>query len=318
MAKKHSRFAAWAAALIIATVAVTVGATAGRRLPSNDTSPVAAGRATASDANAAQTLVARREEPRTSNRNVSRDPHDSIGLDGDLFWMNLTSAKSQDQRSRWMQHADFRRAIAHAIDRHAFVESVYLGAGVPADSIVSPGNRDWHVAAALPEYDPDRAKNVLASLGLSTKSGVRTLQDRDGHLVRFMLLTQKGNPSLERGAAVIRDSLARVGVRVDVVALEANAVVNYIQRGEYDAAYLRLPTKNTDPAQNLDVWLSSGSAHVWNVRQKAPATQWESEIDGLMQQVATTADAGRRRQLFADVQHIMAREVPVLCFAFPR
>jgi hypothetical protein len=37
-----------------------------------------------------------------------------------------------------------------------------------------------------------------------------------------------------------------------------------------------------------------------------------------MQQVATTADTGRRRQLFADVQRIMAREMPVLCFAFPR
>jgi peptide/nickel transport system substrate-binding protein len=133
-----------------------------------------------------------------------------------------------------------------------------------------------------------------------------------------MLLTQKGNASLERGATVIRDSLARVSVRVDVVALEAGAVVNYIQRGEYDAAYLRLPTKNTDPALNLDFWLSSGSAHVWNVRQKAPSTQWESEIDSLMQQVATTADTGRRRQLFADVQRIMAREMPVLCFAFPR
>src|SRR5262245_14697930 len=160
MANTHTRFAAWTAALVVATVAVTVGATAGRRLPSDETRPATAGRAPARAAAQAQTLVvSRREEPRTSVRSVPRDPNVSVGLDGDLFWMNLTTAKSHDQRSGWLQHADFRRAIAHAIDRQAFVESVYLGAGVPADSIVSPGNRAWRVAAALPEYDPDRAKS---------------------------------------------------------------------------------------------------------------------------------------------------------------
>jgi peptide/nickel transport system substrate-binding protein len=241
-----------------------------------------------------------------------------VGFDGDLFWMNLTAAKARDPRSRWLQHPDFRRAVAHTIDRQEFVDAVYFGAAVAADSIVSPENREWHVAAAAPAYDLGRARTLLTSLSLSRGNGAGTLRDRDGRPVRFMLLTQKGNTSLERGAAVIRDSLARVGVQVDVVALEAGAVVDYIQRGEYDAAYFKLLTTDTDPALNLDFWLSSGSAHVWNVEQKTPSTAWESEIDVLMQQVATTIDESRRHQAFADVQRIMAREVPVLCFAFPR
>jgi ABC-type transport system substrate-binding protein len=37
-----------------------------------------------------------------------------------------------------------------------------------------------------------------------------------------------------------------------------------------------------------------------------------------MDQVSTTMDPQARRALFADVQRIMAREVPALCFAFPR
>jgi len=37
-----------------------------------------------------------------------------------------------------------------------------------------------------------------------------------------------------------------------------------------------------------------------------------------MDRVATTLDPDRRRRAFADVQRIIAREVPVLCFAFPR
>ncbi len=241
-----------------------------------------------------------------------------IGLDGDLFWLNLTSAKAKDLRSRWFQHPDFRRAIAHAIDRRAFANTVYLGEAVPADSVISPGNREWHAKAPAPEYDVASASRLLASLGLSDRNGDATLEDSNGHAVRFTLLTQKGNTSLERGASVIRDGLAQVGMHVDVVALEVGALIDRVMRGDYDAAYFRLLTTDTDPALNLDFWMSSGSAHVWNPEQRTPITAWEAEIDALMEQVSTTVDIDRRRQLFGDVQRIMAREVPVLCFAFPR
>ena len=241
-----------------------------------------------------------------------------VGLDGDLLWLNLTSAKARDPRSRWLQHGDFRRAIAHSIDRRAFVDTVHLGAAVPADSIVSPGNREWHAEAPAPAYDVPNANRLLASLGLSDRDGDEMLEDRDGHAVRLTLLTQKGNTSLERGASVIRESLAQVGVRVDVVALEVGTLIDHVIRGAYDAAYFKLLTTDTDPALNLDFWLSSGSAHMWNPDQRTPSTAWEAEIDALMEKVSTTLDTDRRRALFAEVQRIMAREVPVLCFAFPR
>ena len=241
-----------------------------------------------------------------------------IGLDGDLLWFNLTPAKAHDPRSRWLQHRDFRRAIAHAVDRTAFVDTVYLGEGVPADSIISPGNRAWHAVAPPPEYNIVSANRLLASLGLLDRRRDGTLADDRGNAVTFTLLTQKGNTSLERGAAAVRDSLARVGVHVDVVALEVGAVIEHIMRGDYDAAYFRLLATDTDPALNLDFWLSAGSAHMWNPGQDAPATPWEAEIDALMNQMSTTLEHGRRRQKFADVQRIMARELPVVCFAFPR
>jgi len=240
-----------------------------------------------------------------------------VGLDGDLFWINLTAGKRRDPRSAWLQHPSLRRAISRAIDRAAFADTVYYGAAVPADSIVSPGNRDWHIAAPPPGYDVAAARSDLADAGLSSgRDGV--LHTKDGQPARFTLLTQKGNTSLERGAYVIRDSLAVVGVQVDVVALEVGALVDRVMRGDYDASYFRLVTTDNDPALNLDFWLSSGSAHVWNPEQRAAAAPWEREIDALMDRVATTLDPDRRRRAFADVQRIIAREVPVLCFAFPR
>jgi peptide/nickel transport system substrate-binding protein len=241
-----------------------------------------------------------------------------VGLDGDLFWINLTGAKAVDPRSRWLQHRDFRRAISHSIDRRAFVDDVYAGAAVPASGIVSPGNRTWYADAPAPAYDVAAAKRLLASLQLIDRDHDGVLDDVDGRAVRLTLLTQKGNTSLERGAQVVRDSLSRVGVAVDVVSLEVGTLVEYLTSGKYDAAYFRLLTTDTDPALNGDFWLSSGSAHVWNPSQHAPATDWEREVDQLMDRVTTSGDAARRHALFADVQRIIAREVPVLCFAYPR
>jgi peptide/nickel transport system substrate-binding protein len=240
------------------------------------------------------------------------------GIDGDLLWFNLTPAKRQDQRSPWLQHVDFRRAVSHAIDRNAFVNDVYLGAAIPAYGVVSPGNRDWYAEVPVPRYDPAAAHALLDALGLRVRDRDGVREDAAGTPVRFSLLTQKGNTSLERGAAVIRDNLRQFGIQVDVVEFEVGALIQRFSSGDYDAIYFRLLTTDTDPSLNPDFWLSSGAAHVWDPAQTAPATAWEQEIERLMDEISTSRDQTRRVRLFGEVQRIMGREVPVLCFAFPR
>ena len=73
-----------------------------------------------------------------------------------------------------------------------------------------------------------------------------------------------------------------------------------------------------DPGNNLDFWLSSGSFHVWNAGQSAPATDWERRVDTLMQRQARTADPLARKALFRETQAVHAAHVPVICFAAPR
>src|SRR5690606_14484494 len=84
------------------------------------------------------------------------------------------------------------------------------------------------------------------------------------------------------------------------------------------AIYMRVLATSLDPAGNLDLWLSSGSAHFWNLEQRSPATDWERRIDTIMLEQAATTDQERRRMLFNDVQRILAENVPVLYFAAPR
>ena len=95
------------------------------------------------------------------------------------------------------------------------------------------------------------------------------------------------------------------------------AIVQRWQKGDYDSVFHGFDASATDPALNLDFWLSSGSLHFWNPLQPSPATEWERRIDDLMQQQATTAALEERQRLFTEVQRIFGEEVPALYFVVP-
>lgn len=241
-----------------------------------------------------------------------------VAYDPDSLWFNLKpGAFDRDPRASWLQRDELRQAISLAVDRDTFVNTVYFGAAVPAFGPLTAANGKWY-ASDLPKtpHDPARAKQLLASIGLVDRNGDGVLEDAHGAPVRFTLLTQKGLTSLERGAAVIRDELRKIGVLVDVAALEGNAVVNrfYVKR-DYEAVYFRLATTDTDPAVNADYWFSFGSSHVWDLDQKTPATPWERRIDELMARQVASIDEGERKRLFDEVQKVFADHVPVINFA---
>jgi len=94
--------------------------------------------------------------------------------------------------------------------------------------------------------------------------------------------------------------------------------VQRLRACDYDAIYMRVLVTDTDPAGNMDYWVSSGEGHFWNIASEKPATEWEARIDALMQEQARTIDMDKRRELFNQVQRIMAENAPALFFAVPR
>jgi len=241
--------------------------------------------------------------------------------DADAFWFNLKpGAKAHDGRP-WLPRVELRRAVSHAVNRRAFADEVFLGAAEPLWGPITPSNRTWFApegAIARDAYDMGRARTLLAGLGLRDANADGMLEDAAGAPARFALVTQKGNTALEKGAAFIRDELKKVGLAVDVVPLEVGALVDRMTRGDYDALYFRFLTTDTDPAMNMDFWLSSGGAHVWHMEQAVPATPWEKQIDTLMTQMAGERNPSRRRLLFLEAQQLLADNLPIIYFAVPR
>ncbi|MBI4485853.1 MAG: hypothetical protein HY655_07570, partial [Acidobacteria bacterium] len=232
-----------------------------------------------------------------------------VGYSADSLWFNLRpGAFADDPRATWIQRDELRHAISMAVDRKLFADTVYLGSGVPVFGPITPANRKWF-SADVPQtpYDPAKAKTLIESIA-------------PGQPVRFTLLTQKGRTALERACAVIRVELKKIGVVVDVVALDGGALVQRFvnPRAGYDAIYFSFYPTDTDPGLAPDFWFSSGSAHVWNMAQKTPATPWERQIDELMAKQTASPDEEERRRLFTEVQKIFAGHLPVVHFVAPR
>ena len=242
-----------------------------------------------------------------------------VSTDADALWFCLKpEAKKKDARFGFVSRKEFRQALSHAVDREAFAQTVFLGEAVPVWGIVTPGNTGWF-NPNLTRYPHDlaKAKALLASIGLADRNNNGVIEDEKGTEARFTVITQRGVGWYERGLQVIGEGAKQIGVAFDVAPLENGAMIQRMLACDFDAIYMRL-LADPEPSANLDFWLSSGSAHVWNREQRAPATPWEAQIDELMTRQASTLEQDARRAVFNNVQLVMAENLPMLTFAAPR
>jgi peptide/nickel transport system substrate-binding protein len=142
--------------------------------------------------------------------------------------------------------------------------------------------------------------------------------DRSGQAVEFSIISSSSNAQRMKMATLVQDDLAQVGIQVHVVPLEHRAVIDRVfQSFDYEAAIMALGGGDADPNPEMNVWLSSGTSHLWHMGESQPATAWERELDQLMQQQMVTLDYPKRKKLFDRVQQVIAENVPFVFLATP-
>jgi peptide/nickel transport system substrate-binding protein len=243
-------------------------------------------------------------------------------LEYNFLFFNLNDLSSKHvpeiaRKQSWFEDLRFRQAISSAIDRIGIVRLAYQGRATPLWGPVTPGDKLW-MDAALPHpaRSIGRARQLLQSAGFSWKNDGALLDPR-GAAVEFSIVVNSSNSQRTKMAAIIQDDLTQLGMNVHIVPLDfRNMVDRFLNSFDYEAAIMGLVSGDADPTADMNVWLSSGETHLWDLRGK-PAAPWESEIDQLMEQQEITLDFAKRKQLYDRVQAIVAEDLPVICLVSP-
>jgi peptide/nickel transport system substrate-binding protein len=187
---------------------------------------------------------------------------------------------------------------------------------------VTPGNRRWvNTTVPHPQRSIERARKLLKEANFSwanQANGESALLDSDGKPVEFSILTSSSNADRTKMATLIQEDLKQLGMRALVAPLEFRSLVDRVtQSKEYEACLMGVVSFDADPNSDLNVWLSSGGTHLWNPSQTHPATAWEAEIDGLMEQQLSGTSYEQRKKSYDRVQQILADHQPMIFLASP-
>jgi peptide/nickel transport system substrate-binding protein len=245
------------------------------------------------------------------------------GLDYTFLFFNQNNLAEKGpaaiaRKQVWFRQLPFRQAVSLAIDREGIVRLVYRGRATPLWGHVPPGNKLW-VNRSLPKpaRSIERARQLLRTAGFSWKAD-GALVDKEGQPVEFTIVTNTGNTDRIQIATIIQDDLKQLGMRVGVVTLDNRGLLDRVlTTNEYEACVLSLGGGDGDPSSEMNVWLSSGGTHLWNLGEREPATAWEAEIDMLMRRQVAVRDVQLRKRLYDRVQELVAQNLPIISLVSP-
>jgi peptide/nickel transport system substrate-binding protein len=223
------------------------------------------------------------------------------------------SGKVPKYKVEWFRDTRFRQAVAHGINKDVIITNVLRKLahpiGAPFTAAAGPFKMDGFPPYT---YDPNKAKALLASMGLADRNGDGVLEDGSGNKVSFTINTNSGNTNREEIADFIRNDLKQLGIEANLLFLNFNDIVDKINtRHDWECLVFAL-TGNDEPHWGSNIWKSSGRLHIWWPNQKTPSFAWEKRIDEIFLQGIQELDKTKRKALYREWVEIAHREQPFI------
>jgi len=194
-----------------------------------------------------------------------------------------------------------RHALALAINNQRLMQSIYYGTAETAASILPRASWAYDSEAKITEYNPAKAKQQLAALGLENM----TLQ------LWVPTSSQAWNPSPLKTAELIQADMAQVGVKVMIVPVEGRFQEARLMDMNHDLTLSGWSTDSNDPDSFFRPLLSCAA-----IESQTNFAHWcHREFDTILQKALTSQQLASRIEAYDEAQTILARELPVLPLA---
>jgi peptide/nickel transport system substrate-binding protein len=195
-----------------------------------------------------------------------------------------------------------RQAMAFAIDRQPILNALFGGFGRLADSVLPP--QHWAYDGNVQHYpcSPEHANQLLDAAGFP--------RGKDG--VRFRLTMKTSTEETSRLlAAVLQQQLRSVGIALDIRTFEFATFYSDIMRGAFQLYSLRwVGGSNQDP----DIFAYAFDSASFPPKRANRSYYSNPQVDALIDRGQRTLDQAERKQIYAQIQEILARDLPYIDF----
>jgi peptide/nickel transport system substrate-binding protein len=202
------------------------------------------------------------------------------GSSSTILLMNNAKPPFDDVRAR--------QAVAYAINKDVLNERVYDGVRTPSYSGFATDSQYYNPDAGTPQYDPEKAAELVEELGgLEFSIVCIPTPEADGIL---QLVKQMGE---------------QVGMSITLETQEQGAFVNrmFSKSGDYTAACFRSSHFIEPDAIRAGLTTDDPGNLVFYSNPK---------VDDLLDRARQTADVEERKDLYFEVQEITGEEVPLI------
>jgi len=261
--------------------------------------PDSASRRVAMEQGQIMQLMPNEYEPSDLQR-LKQNPQLQSITKGQEFWspiswieLNNTIAPLNDKR--------FRQALMYGIDRQFIMDKILFGQGVLATGPIHPDIRFY--SADVPQYTLDQKKAIalLDDMGLKPNAkGIRAT---------LSLIPRPYGEQFRREAEYLKMALSKIGIAINIESVDIATWVRRMGNGEFQMVGNSV-YQYGDPAIGVArTYICSNIKK--GVAFSNTAQYCNKEVDELFAKAETAPDE-ERKILYAQIQKILAEDVPVL------
>lgn len=199
----------------------------------------------------------------------------------DYVSFNYTSEKLNDKR--------VRQALNYATNREDINQAVFGGLGTLCPSVVWPTAEYFNPDQKSYDYDPDKAKELLAEAGAEN--------------LDLNLIISTGDASSLMEATILKDQWSKVGVNLNIEQMDSSARRDARNNLTFEVLMNYFTSDITDTAENMEMFCIKDNFDCWHLGWNGAD---QEEAEKLVKEAGATTDKEIRKTNYYKAQEIMA------------